>query len=108
MGITPNVITYNCLLCASGNRGTAKETKKLLKHMHNLYDAGKLEAPPNTISYNCALDPLAKSSDHVWTMLRAELLVNKMKDLHMALRRADIKPNMIMYRSLLHSYADSA
>jgi pentatricopeptide repeat protein len=105
-GVTPNVITYNCLLCACGNQGKAKETERLLKQMHDLYDAGKLEAPPNTISYNCALDALAKSGDRVWTVLRAESLVNKMKDLYRTTQRADIKPNMITYRSLLRCYAN--
>lgn len=50
-------------------------------------------------------DCLARSGDRVWTALRAEALVNKMKDLGEA-GVPDIKPNMISYRSLLRCYAN--
>lgn len=62
-GIVPNVITYNCLLCACGNRGMAKETELLLKQMHELYSSGDLEAAPNTISYNYALGKFCSFSE---------------------------------------------
>jgi pentatricopeptide repeat protein len=51
------------------------------------------------------LDSLARSEDRVWTVLRAETLVNKMKELHEE-GKAATKPNMITYRSLLKCYAN--
>lgn len=51
------------------------------------------------------LDSLAKSGDRVWTVLRAEALTNKMKELHKS-GNANTKPNMITYRSLLKCYAN--
>lgn len=54
-GVAPNVISYNCLLFACANRAMAKESEKLLKQMHELYETGKLDAPPNNISYNYVL-----------------------------------------------------
>ncbi len=50
-------------------------------------------------------DSLARSGDRVWTVLRAETLVNRMKEMDDA-GVPDIKPNMISYRSLLRCYAN--
>ncbi len=50
-------------------------------------------------------DSLARSGDRVWSVLRAETLVNRMKELHED-GVPDIKPNMISYRSLLRCYAN--
>ncbi len=59
-GVTPNVITYNCLLGACANRSMANESEKLLKHMHALYESGKLSESPNKISYNYVLGEYSK------------------------------------------------
>ncbi len=55
-GLEPDVITYNCLLGACANRSMVNESEKLLKKMHDLYEAGKLCDSPNKISYNYVLD----------------------------------------------------
>lgn len=102
-GIQPNVITYNCFLAACGGKG--KDAELILKQMHELHAKGELEAAPNTISYNYALDALGRSGDREWTVLRAESLVSKMIELHES-GVADTKPNMISYRSLLRCYAN--
>jgi len=55
--------------------------------------------------YRFTKDSLARSGDRVWTVLRAEALVNKMKDLYES-GDGDTNPNMISYRSLLRCYAN--
>jgi hypothetical protein len=114
-GVTPNMITYNCLSCVrvETRARLAKETEHLLKKMHNLYNAGKQEVPPNTISYNhCALDAYWRGVAIMCGLdrasLQAELLVNKRNDLHQTTKWADIQPNtMVTYCSLLRCYANT-
>lgn len=61
--------------------------------------------PSNILRKLSTADSLARSGDRVWTVLRAETLINKMKELNES-GEADTKPNMITYRSLLRCYAN--
>eukprot|EP00566_Odontella_aurita_P004775 CAMPEP_0113536096 /NCGR_PEP_ID=MMETSP0015_2-20120614/6066_1 /TAXON_ID=2838 /ORGANISM="Odontella" /LENGTH=762 /DNA_ID=CAMNT_0000435413 /DNA_START=463 /DNA_END=2752 /DNA_ORIENTATION=+ /assembly_acc=CAM_ASM_000160 len=100
-GIRPNVVTYNCLLCAAKD---GKEAEQMLQQMKELHEDGELEASPNTISYNYCLYAMAKPGAD-WTVVRAESLVNEMRGLYES-DKADTKPNMITYRNLLQCYAN--
>lgn len=70
-----------------------------------LFVVARRVSDSDAVTHRHIIDSLARSGDRVWTVLRAETLVNRMKELYEA-GEADTKPNLVSYRNLLKCYCN--
>ncbi|KAK6156246.1 hypothetical protein DH2020_010494 [Rehmannia glutinosa] len=86
-GITPNIVTYNILVCGFCNLGRWREVKMFLKEMMDC------KICPDVRTFSTLIDALCK-----------EGLVDEAKDiLHLMMER-NVVPNVVSYTALMDGY----
>jgi len=117
-GMKPNTRSYNTVMNAfakSSQPGSAARARELLEQMEEMYRISKSSnnsrsrtsvVKPDTITYNCVLDALAKAKDYKNSVQDAEKLLRKMKKLNKE-GDSDVVPNARSVGSVIHALANS-
>ena len=117
-GVKPNTRSYNTVMNAfakSSQPGSAARARELLEQMEEMHRISKSSnnsrlrttvVKPDTITYNCVLDALAKAKDYKNSVQDAEKLLRKMKKLHKE-GDSDVVPNARSVGSVIHALANS-
>jgi len=90
----PDMFTYTSMLNLYAKHAMGDKADRLLERIVALQDAGKIKGGPNSFSYRCAIDALAKDGE----ARRAEQLLVRMRERNM-------RPNAFHYTGVLSGYA---
>ena len=80
--LRPNTVLYTIVLSGWAKVGDASRSLGILQRQLDSYAAGNSECQPDTMTFNCALDALAKSKDRSsggWIPKEASRIAEEMK-----------------------------
>ena len=109
--VQPNIRSFNAVLSAWSKTSAPdafQSAEELLVRMGELYENGALEGPPDTISYNCVLNTLAKNVNRVPDAVeKAESLVNNLLKRLASSGSVAFRPTVVTFTALVRIIAAS-
>jgi len=105
--IKPNTKTYNSLLNAyakSGDPNAPYKAETLLTNMEQMFENGNLEVSPDVTSFSTVINAWARSHNY-GKAEHALKLLNQMSELYKEGKNTNIKPNTIIYNSVMNACA---
>ena len=103
--IEPDTVCWNSTINAWAEVGRGERAEALFDEMLTNYIEEKQSAAvPNAITFSAVLSAWAKTRSHSEAPTRAELILQRMKQLHQS-GVLDVKPNVITYSIMLNCLA---
>lgn len=108
-GYGPNTVTYNSIMnillktpCDGDNSAArAARVEALLNQMEDLYQSGRQDVKPSTVSYITCISAWARSN-HRQKVPRAQAILRRMEESYRS-GNIDAEPNLLAYNALLNS-----